>query len=276
MAHALIFAPMALDAAGVAITASATAGGHEAGYVANDHAGVVWKSPTGTATRTLTVDLGADADIDVAMLFGLDGAQPGWTLTIEAATSAQGSGFGPGDYWSSGTMPLLGGSEMPVNGRGIALWQADEELNGVSAPTPARYWRFRIGGLASAAAVVARLAMGRRLRLERNFSYGAAFGVRDLGNVDFSRGGVMLRQRGARLRSIGISFASVFKDEVEAQVQPLIEAVGNTGTIALVTDPAADPMRQRRCWFGPMVGDVGTIWRSAAGWEWRVNLVSLF
>lgn len=46
--------------------------------------------------------------------------------------------------------------------------------------------------------------------------------------------------------------------------------------VALVTDPAVHAQRQNRCYFGPLVGDLGQTWRNSAAWEAKVNLVSIF
>lgn len=251
-----------------AVTASNTASGYAASNVANDYGGVVWKTDTGAATRTLTLDLGAGvtAAPDAALFFGCTGAVTGWTLAVDAADSAD---FAT-NYWSAGAAAqFLAGSTMPSHGRGVGLWVA------ASAPPARRYWRFTFGSLSSAAVTVARVMLGTRLTLERNFDFGGAFGVRDLGNVDWSVQGNLLRRRAAKLRTLGISFSNVRKDEVVAKVQPLIELCAGQEAIALVTDPTADADRQLRCWGGIMVGDMGTIQRAAQGFVWRVNLVDL-
>jgi hypothetical protein len=265
MSNALFVKPLPF----ASVSASSTASGYAAGNVGNDHMGVVWKSAAGAASRTITVDMGADVVIDTALLLGCTGATSGWTLKVEAATTAQGDTF-PAGSWAGATLPFLAGSVMPVSGRGRALWLAP-----ASPPPASRYWRFTIGGLSNAAAIVARLVLGRKIQLIRNFQFGAAFGVRDLGNADFSIRGVLLRRRGVKLRSVGITFGSVHKDEVEAIVHPLIEEIGVTEPVVLITDADADDQRQNRIWFGPLVGDLGTVWAKPDGFEWRANLVSL-
>lgn len=251
-----------------AVTASNTAAGYSAANVLNDYGGVVWKTDTGAATRTLTFDFGTSTPMpDAVLFFGCTGAVTAWTLTVEAADSAD---FLT-NYWSGGAAAqFLAGSTMPSHGRGVGLW--------TTAAPPAsgrRYWRFTFGSLASAAVTVARIMLGTRLTLERNFDFGAAFGVRDLGSADWSAQGNLLRRRAARLRTLGVSFSNVRKDEVVAKIQPLIELSAGQEAIAIVTDPTADADRMLRCWGGIMVGDMGTVQRTAAGWAWRVNLVDL-
>lgn len=266
MSNAVIVKPLPL----VLVTASSSALGHDPAYVGNDHMGVVWKSGGGGASQTLLVDMGGDVAADALLLLGCTGANAGWTLRVQAATAAQGPSFTAG-FWDSGDMPFLAGEIMPKTGRGRALWLAPTGMG----PSPSRYWRVTIGGLAGAPAVVARLVLGLAMRLERNFQFGGAFGIRDLSQVDFSARGVLLRRRGVKLRSIALTFGNVRKDEVEAKVNPLIEEVGNSEPVAAITDPDPDAQRQNRIWFGPIVGDLGTVWAKPGGFEWRVGLVSL-
>ncbi|KEZ00592.1 hypothetical protein AI27_17850 [Sphingomonas sp. BHC-A] len=265
MSNALIIKPLPF----AAVSASSTAAGYDPSYIGNDHMGVVWKSATGADSRTITIDMGADVVIDTAVLLGATGATSGWTLKVEAATAAQGSSF-PAGSWVGAVLPFLAGSAMPISGKGRGLWLAP-----ASPPPAARWWRFTIAGLGTSAATVARLVLGRKIQLARNFQFGAAFGVRDLGTTDFSVRGVLLRRRGTKLRSVGISYGAVLRDEVESIVHPLIEEIGISEPIALILDPDAHAQRQNRIWFGPLVGDVGTVWAKPGGFEWRASLVSL-
>lgn len=237
-------------------------------YVANDYAGVVWRSAD-TGGVDLVIDLGADVVVDGLLLFGCSGLGAGAVLQVAAARAATGPS---GAYdWVDAAVPALAGAVPPTSGRTVVIWEAP------AAPPPAaRYYRLRFGGLGASPVTIARVVIGKRILLERNFGYGAAFGVRDLGSLDFSARGVMLRRRGAKLRTVGLTFSSVRKDEVEATVQPLLEQLGNTEMVGLVVDPAADAQRQNRCYFGPLVGDLGTTRRNAVAYEAKANLVSIF
>ena len=263
MSNALIVKPEAI----AGVTASGSEAGYDPAYVGNDYMGVVWKSPAGTSA-TLTIDLGSDVLCDTAFLVGCDGATDSMTLKVEANTQAHGASFAL-PQWSGDTLPFLAGEEMPSNGRGLALWQAP-----ASPPPASRYWRFTIGGLAGGQATVARVVLGLDLALERNFSFGALAGVKPTGSVDWSRLGVMLRKRGRNLRTLGVTYQAVHKNEVEAAVLPLIESVGNTELLAILTDAAPHPMRQRRFYIGPSFGDLSAIWRTADAWTVGFSLVS--
>lgn len=122
----------------------------------------------------------------------------------------------------------------------------------------------------------ARVAIGKRFVPERNWSYGASFGVRDLGSLDFSPRGVLLRRRGAKLRTVSLTFSSLRKDEVEATTRPLLEYLGNTEMVALLTDPAVDAQLGSRAYFGPLVGDLAHVRRNATASEAKLNLVGIF
>lgn len=269
MSNAAILKPIPMTV----LTGTNTVTGTAVTNIGNDYLGVVWQSQNpSAATSSFIIDMGADVAVDTLVLLGLTGALSSWTLTVQAATQAQGSGFGGGAYYAYPAVTLLAGSAMPSSGRGRAYWEAP-----AGGPAAARYWKIIITTAASNTLVtVARAVLGQRIVPAHNFDFGAAFGVRDMGALEWSRRGVMKRARGMKLRSVGLSFASLYRDEVEGFIHPLIEKVGATGPIVLVRDPAADAERQNRIWFGPMVGDIGTVWaRANAGWQWQANIVDL-
>lgn len=263
MSNAIIIPPLAMPA----VTASSTATGHDPMFVANDFLGVVWESAASGDGQALYIDLGATIEFDTIAMFGLTGAHSGLSLQVVAADTPD---FGTGT-WSDGAKPLLAGSTMPTSGRGKSLWLAPEDL----PLPPKRYVALNITGLSGSAATVGRVVIGKRIQLHRNFQFGAAFGVRDLGSFDFSARGVPLRRRGEKLRSVGLTFPHVHRDEIEAQIAPLLERIGNTDVIALVSDPDAHEQRQNRMYLGPMVGDLGYVWARAGGFEARANVVGL-
>lgn len=248
------------------LSAGSTATGYQASHMANDHAGVVWKSAGGAASVTITVDMGSPVAVDAALFFGCTSAGGAWTLTVQSADDAA---MTVNAATLANGIAFLAGAALPTHGRGVGYWSA------TAAVTARRWWRFTIGNLASAQVTVARLVLGRKMTLERNFAFGGGWGVRDLGMVDFSPAGVRIRRRAAKLRMVGLTFPAVRKDEAEAKVQPLVELVAGQEPIVLVTDPDPHAHRQQRCWYGHLVGELGTVWRSAAAWEWRANLIDL-
>lgn len=268
MANALMLTPLPWQA----IAASSTAANYAAANLAVDRMGIVWRSASGSATQSLTIDLGADTAVDTIVLIGLGAgdAAPSnaWQWSIDLATAAQGA-FG-GAFWAGAAETLLAGSALPESGRGKALWQAP-----AGAPAAARHVRINFSALGTAAVQAARLCIGARIQLERNFSYGAALGVRALGTVDWNARGVLRRRRGAKLRGLGISFAHVKRDELEGQLQRLFERIGNDSPLAVVSDPAAHAERQSRMYFGFLSGNLGSVMARPGGFRADINLVAM-
>jgi hypothetical protein len=268
MANAEFLQPLSLPA--ITVSGLGTAAGFAVDNASNDYAGVIWRSAGGVATGFLQIDFGVNVDINRLMLFGLSGFPANATVRIYSSTNAQGATYAG---WVSSALPVYAGTNRLPNGRGVSYVQ----MNEAGGPPPSRYWRIEFGALANAAVEIGRIVMGKAYSGQRNFSFGGAFGIRDFSKVDFSARGALLRTRRPRkLRTVGISFSMAYRDEVEATVQPLLEAVGLDGPLALIVDPDANAMRERRCYFGLLQGDLGSIWRSAKAWEWRADMVSLF
>jgi hypothetical protein len=265
MANGWLFKPL--------VPASVTALGSvvlgDPSNVLNDYAGIVCQlNCDNSNSASLVVDLGQNQMIDTVMAFGVDLIPAGTPVMVDWASKAQGAFTG--SFSSDKSQTAYTGTTAMTSGKGVTLLA-------LAAPVQARYVRLTYAPVASGQAVrIARLAIGQRLKLERNFSYGAVMGVRDLGSLDFSARGVLLRRRAAKLRTVTLTFSNVRKDEVEASVKPLLEQVGNTEMVALVTDPAENVQRQNRCYFGPLVGDLEQTWRNPAAWEVKANVVSLF
>ena len=268
MANAEILKPLPLPV--MTLSGLGTGAGFDIANAGNDYAGVIYRSAGGVASGYIQLDFGADVAIDRIMLFGLAGAPSNATFRIYSSTNAQGATYAG---WVSSVQPLYAGSNRLVNNKGVGYVALTES----GGPPPSRYWRIEFGALASAQLDIGRLVMAKAYIPQRNFSFGAAFGIRDFSKVDFSSRAALLRTKRARkLRTVGISFPMAFRDEVEAAVAPLLEEVGLDGPVALISDPAAHAMRERRCYFGLIQGDLGTIWRNAKAWEWRADMVSLF
>lgn len=268
MANALLMKLLAWSS----LTASNTATNYSATNLGVDRMGPSWRSNSGASSRTLTVDMGADVAIDTIALFGIAGAgtppDGAWQWKVDLATAAQG-GFG-GSFWAGSTETLLAGTALPVSGKGKALWQAP-----AGAPAAARHVRITLSSLGSAAIQASRLCIGTKIQPTRNFSYGAAYGVRPLGSLDFSPRGVLMRRAGAKLRGVGLTFNHVYRDELEERMQRLFEEVGNDRPLVLVTDPDAHAQRQNRMYFGFLNGNLGSVHRRPGGFSCDVNLVAL-
>ncbi len=260
MANAWIIAPLPI----VDVIAAADAG-HGGLNVANDYAGVIWRAPLNPGgVVQLILDIGQMASFDTVALFGVRFTGSAGALNFYTRSA-------PGEAWTlvAPAQPVFAGAQSLADGRGVSLFAADQ-------PIVNRQVLIEVYSATAGFVEVARAVIGARIVLERNFSFGASIGVKDLGSLEFSRRGVLLRASGAKLRTVALTFSSAHKTEVEAMTQPLFERIGNTECVALVTDPAPDVLRQRRCYFGPLVGDLSQTWRRADAWEAKVNLVSAF
>lgn len=236
----------------------------------NDYAGVVWRRETTSPAQPTPdagtlFDVGRDMAVDTMLVFGLEGVADDTAIQLYGWTDAEGQVGNPSVAFGD----VVGPGAPSTSGKRSALIRTD-------VPIVARYFQFSIYPKGPGTVGAARLVIGRRIELERNFSFGAGFGVKDLGSLEFSRRGVLLRNRGAKLRTTALTFSSVRRDEVEQLTKPLLERIGNTECVALVTDPAPDVQRPSRCYFGPLVGDLSQTWRRADAWEAKINMVSIF
>jgi hypothetical protein len=275
MSTAWIVKPLAISA--ISLVSGTTTAAGALMNLADDTAGIVWKSNTGS-TVAIIFDMGSDVTIDTLALFGILGPPAPAQMQIRAATAAQGNAFsggvgtGANQYWQSATETLYAGTVTPKSGRRMALWSAPAS----SGPPAARYWMLTVSALSSSYLQAARAVFGQRFVPGQNFAADPTTGVRDFGSADFSNRGVLIRRRSVKQRSISLVFEGLTKAEVEASIQPLMQDVGNTDAIAVIADPAADAQRENRMYFGPMLGDLATIWRSFPNHEWRCQVASLF
>jgi hypothetical protein len=249
---------------------SGTAAGN-AGLTVLDYMGLFWQSP-GTIAQA-QYDMGGNVSVDTVALLNLAGA-PAGSFDIHYATAAQGAvmssvGTGLNQFQVITVGNAYAGANALANGRQAGLWVG-------SSPIVARHFRVHLTGVTSGQCRFSRFVIGKRLTLSRNFSFGGQLGVRDFSRIDFSNRATLLRRRAPKLRTCSLTFPHVERFEVEEQVQPLIEMGGNDSAVLLVTDPDAHPMRTRRMYFGPMVGNLGLVQRNARGWQWQAELVSVF
>lgn len=261
MANAFFLKPMPI--AGVQTFGSIFRG--VGSYTANDYAGVVCQLLCDSSNQAAyRVDLGSDQTIDTAMLFGVSDFPSAGIVDVATATAGA-----PSSFTTRAFISPYAGTASRVDGQGVALAS-------LASPVTARYVQFTFAAPISGQSVtVSRIVIGRRFQPAIGFEYGATFGVRDLGSLDVSTRGVLLRHRGKKLRTLALNFPRLTKADSSFLSRSLLEQVGNTECVAICTDPSADPELQDRCYFGPLVGDIGRTWASAGGFEVRVNLLGL-
>lgn len=236
--------------------------------------GPSWRQPAAN-DGSIIIDMGADQEIDTAALFGIsDGdnipSAAGWEWQVNLATGAQGGAFNLGEFWSSGWLPFANTGQLPESLRAKQLWLAPQ-----NAPAASRYVRFLFRGLNGASLQISLIALGKRFQPDRNYSFGAAFGVRDLGELDYSPRGVVLHRRGRKLRGMGLTFRAIRRDELEDQLQRLFEQVGNTDPVVLVSDPTPHLHLQNRMGIGHLTGNLGSIHRLPGVFQTEINFVAI-
>ena len=260
MANALLIEPYDLTT----VTADVTDSGYAASNAGTDYMGMVWQ---GTSTAfNLTIDLGSDKAIDSVTLLGISGVTTTTNWTILIATAAQGSTFGPSTTALASTQ-MLAGSVLTSGSLAKAL--------GTFGAITGRYVRITVNPPASATLRIARVIIGDAIQLAQNFGFGASFGVRSLGNLDFSVRGVLLRRIGTKLRTLSIGYANATRAEVETSIQPLLERRGGDKPVCIVIDPDADAQRINRIWTGFLTGSQGTVWARLGGFEANFSLVCI-
>lgn len=257
MGNAIIIEPLDLPT----ITAETSAAGTSPGNLNNDWIGVVHRGTFSGSGAGVNVDFGAAREVDTVAFLSAGATPTTWTILASATN------IGASDVYTSGSQTFAAGSVAPISGRRNSLWL-------LPSVATARYWSMPFGTIATPFEA-GRLVMGKKINPAYNFSYGAAFGVTDRGGGSFSDQGVWLPRPGAKQRTLGLSFTRATKQEIEELIGPLLERVGNGKFVLVITDPDASTQRQRRMFFGPLTGNLDMIWNTAAGFEWRADLVSV-
>ncbi len=258
MANAFLVEPLAIQS----VAAEGSAAGTSPDALTDDMIGVVHRG-TGIPSAWVEIDLGAAQQVDFAAFLATEGNAAG--QRVRAADTQANLVVAPG--YDSGTAGFEAGNESGAFGRVHSWWDA-------AAPQSFRWWRFDLSGLATPFAA-GRLVIGRKLRFARNFSFGAAPGIKDLGRAAVAIHGALDRRRGTRLRTLQIAWAGLRRDEVERDLMPMLERLGRSEPLLVVTDPAADPRRARRMYFGWIDEDAEIPQRHFDQWEWRTKLVSV-
>lgn len=264
MGKAFLVRPLSFTVSEVSGTAAGTA----AADLADDNIGLVWRA-SGTVGVYAIIDLGATApSIDFYSFLSM---LPASAVTIRARAydslaNAQAAGA-TGLSYDSTALAANAGANVPFTGR-------QNSWGEIAGGHSARFWRFDFGGL-TAAFEAARLVVGERLQFSRNFSFGRNKGIGDTGSVDWTPTGAMLRRLGAIFRTIDLRFESLSSAEVEDELEPILEIVGNTRPVLVVTDPDAHANRARRMWFGPITSPLSTSIRAYDLNVWPATVRSL-
>lgn len=260
MANGFLLRSLPFDAAAL----TSLQAGAPAENVQNDFMGMVARAASPGIAIGIRADLGANPPpIDTFAALGLIGAADTTGAILQGGSDPTFAS------WSvEVTMTPAATERATAAGRhhGLHLF---------ATPQTWRYWYLRITTSVSLQLEIARLLLGTRVQPGRNFSFGVARGVRDLGEVSFSSRGAVLRRSGRRLRTLDLSWDFLTKAEAEGASLPLLESVGGTGFVLACLDPAADPERSRRLYYGPLAGNSAVTWRAADLWQKRLQMQSV-
>lgn len=260
MTNAFIVKPLVPTA--ISASTGGTAAGTAAAYLVNDFIGTLWRSTATSGNTAIDVDFSAAVGVDFAALLSSNGACA--TQQIAGATSQ--ANLGSAGYIGAAA-PFAAGATVPISGRINSFADLGSVQN-------YRWWRFQQNTL-SAAFEAGRLVLGQKFQPARNFTFGASFGARDLGGMDWSRQAVPLETPGKIMRTVGLSWSAVSKVEAEERLQALLETIGNRGFATVVSDGDVNANRQSRMFHGVLEGSLDRLWRTADAFEWRCNLRSV-
>ncbi|GER00938.1 hypothetical protein JCM17845_15610 [Iodidimonas gelatinilytica] len=257
MAHAFLVEPYPITAA----FADGSAAGTEPLAIDDDMIGVVHRGVT-APLGWIEVDLGEVRPVDFASFLGTEGQAV--SQRVRGASSRAGLTVSPG--FDSGLVNFSAGGAGAF-GAVHSWWRATE-------PQSYRWWRFDFSGLSQPFAA-GRLVIGHSLSFKRNFNFGMAPGIRDLGRASITIFGTLDRRAGARLRTLEIAWSNISHTEVQESLMPFLERMGQTGTVLVVTDPREDQNLGRRMFFGFVDEDIEIPQRHYDRWEWRTRLLSM-
>lgn len=227
----------------------------------NDYVGLVLRTAT-AASLDARVDFGGAVAIDTAALLNTN-VPTGALYRLEANTTS--------DF----TTPAFTTGNLTLASEFGSADGFRHLLVTLTSSQTYRYWRFVVFGVSGTQLEAAFLRMGVRYEPARNFDFGLSRGVRDLGEVEFSTRGALLRRAGKRLRLLGISWSFVSADEAERLALPLLERAGNGRFLLACVNSDASGERTRRLYFGPLEGNLGLTWRAHDLFEKRLTLASV-
>lgn len=233
-------------------------------FLANDFMGMVYRNSDSISSLGARLDLGTAKVVDTIALLRVITLGAAASVVVFAGDDPTFATYG----FSADISPAAGE---------LAMAGGYYNLVGAFSPVgPYRYWYVQVWGQAGViTAELARVVIGNRVQPSRNFSFGVARGVEDLGEVDHSPRGATLRRRARKLRALGLSWQFISQAEAEGFALPLLEEVGNTEYLLACLDPAAHVQRTRRMYFGNLKGDLSLTWRAHDLFEKRLQMQSV-
>lgn len=209
-----------------------------------DYMGMAWRSEEAT-NRSLRGQFFKAETIDFVAMIAAN-AQPGTTIRLRFGNSlAEVDGAGSYD---SGALPFV----YPAISREDGRYHSHLEL---PAPVVATWWRIDITGH-DGPFEAAGLVMGKRLTPSRFYDLPFEYGVKDLGSLTISPGGVVTETPGIVLRTLLFQMSWVSEAEHFEMFGPLGERLGQRGLTYWCFDPEPTPYRQAKTYLGYLTKDL--------------------
>lgn len=221
------------------VTAGNTAAGYPASSLNRFKAiGLTWRT-VGNANLWARGQFGSAQAIDFCAIVA-GNAQPGTTYRLRLGNSqAEVDGTAPYD---SGDLPYISPAITSADG----LYHSHLELPSVQTAT---WWRIDIGGH-TGDFQASMLVLGQKVQPSKFYNLDFEYGVKDLGNLEWGRYGVLDEDPGLIARTVAFTLAWNTEAEFETSFRPMMEQLGKRGIVYLVFDPEATAYRQAKTFMG--------------------------
>lgn len=208
-----------------------------------DYMGMVWRS-SGNSNLWLRGQFFGAAKVDFVSLINAN-ALPGTTIRVRLAnTQSEVDGTAPYD---SGALPFINPSITREDG----CYHSHLEI---AAAVDCTWWRIDIGGH-SGAFEAAGLVMGKKLTPAHFYDLSFEQGVKDLGSLAISPGGIVTETPGVVLRTLLFQMSWLTEAERFELFGPLAERVGQRGLTYWCFDPEPTVYRQAKTYLGYFTKD---------------------
>ena len=200
--------------------------------------GLTWKT-NGASNVWARGDFGAAKAVDFMALVSAN-ALPGTLIRLRLGDT-QAEVDGTADYDSTALTFIS-----PAITRADGLYHSHLELG---ATYTKRWWRIDITGH-TGDFEAATLVLGKTVTPGRFYNTDFQHGVRDLGDLSFSRFGVFDEEDGAIFRTTEFTLGWITEAEFEASFRPMTETLGKRGILFACFDPEATAYRQAKTYLG--------------------------
>lgn len=203
-----------------------------------DYVGMTWKT-SGAANVWIRGDFGSARQVDFISMVGAN-ALVGTDIRVRLGTTqAEVDGSAPYD---STALDYIS----PSIAREDGLYSSHLEIG---SPVSCRWWRIDItshtGDFEASG-----LVLGKKITPARFYEKDFEFGIEDLGDIEFSRNGVVGKTAGRVLRTLQFRLAWLTESEFETSFRPMIEALAMRGISFWCFDPEPNAYRQAKSFLG--------------------------